>query len=346
MEITMLETDNPQNTLIEFSGSLSSEEAQELARGAYKRIAAALHVEESQARERARSMLTDLEFNVLVEETVKARAADRAIRELGISFVLEPSARSIAPCKIGQPYRFEASVHPVPAMGLDLKTPIELPAELQGILAHAKQSCAQESPSPTAGNAAPAYDAPESKMPAPAKKQSEPAESNAARRTSAQTQPNPIAPAAPSETLGPMPKELQTSIKRALRARLAGTVSATLESAAFARENKAFLTALEEDGETYREYRIRTGKKPQEVEAELRRGAMRQLYDEVVLEIVFREQRLTVTPEDEAAILHEMAPDREDALREELDNAGKLWMLTQKARRVKALSWAIGNLTK
>ena len=36
----------------------------------------------------------------------------------------------------------------------------------------------------------------------------------------------------------------------------------------------------------------------------------------------------------------------EEALRQELDNAGKLWMLAQKTRRAKALAWAIDNLVR
>ena len=319
MEITMLETDNPQNTLIEFSGSLSSEEAQELARGAYKRIAIALGVDESQARERARSMLTDFEFNVLVEETVKARAADRAIRELGISFVLEPSVRSTSPYRSDATYGFKASAYPIPPMRLDLETPIELPAELTEGAHKVKaawniKTCAVEG------------DAEEESTQG----------QNDNHRTDACGHPASIT----------IPQDLERHIARALRSRLQGTVPALLESAAFARENKAFRRGLEDNDETYREYRIRTGKKPQDVEAELSRNAKRQLHEELALETLFLEKKFEVTPEDEEAALSIMAPGRERALLEELDNAGKLWMLTQKARRVKALSWAIGNLTK
>ena len=41
-----------------------------------------------------------------------------------------------------------------------------------------------------------------------------------------------------------------------------------------------------------------------------------------------------------------MAPGREEALRQELDNAGKLWMLAQKTRRTKALAWTVDNLVR
>lgn len=296
MEITLQSVES-ETDLIEFSGSLTAEEAAELARGAYRRIASALRIDEEAAREKARFMLTDMEFNVLVEETVKARATDRAIRELGIAFLLEPSIRSTRPYENGEPYSFGAAVYTIPSMELDLETPIELTEELYAELAHWKTDRAGADAS--------------------------------ARGLS----PLPISPA------------LECHLLRTLRARLTGVVSATLESAAFARENKAFRTALEEDGETYREYRIRTGKKPQEVEAELRRGAMCQLYDEISLETIFREQQLALTPEDEAAVLHEMASGREEALHQELDNAGKLWMLAQKVRRRKALIWVAENLT-
>lgn len=296
MEITLQSVES-ETDLIEFSGSLTAEEAAELARGAYRHIASALRIDEEAAREKARFMLTDMEFNVLVEETVKARATDRAIRELGITFLLEPSIRSTRPYENGKSYSFEAAVYTIPPMELDLETPIELTEELHTELAAWK------------------------------------AERAGADANAGNLPPLPISPA------------LERHLLRTLRARLTGVVSATLESAAFARENKAFRTALEEDGETYREYRIRTGKKPQEVEAELRRGAMRQLYDEISLETIFREQQLALTPEDEAAVLHEMASGREEALRQELDNAGKLWMLDQKVRRRKALIWVADNLT-
>ena len=296
MEITLQSVES-ETDLIEFSGSLTAEEAAELARGAYRRIASALRIDEEAAREKARFMLTDMEFNVLVEETVKARATDRAIRELGIAFLLEPSIRSTRSYENGKPYSIESAVYTIPSMELDLKTPIELTEEL----------CAE---------------------PAAWKAERAGTDANAGNLP-----PLPISPA------------LERHLLRTLRARLTGVVSATLESAAFARENKAFRTALEEDGETYREYRIRTGKKPQEVEAELRRGAMRQLYDEIALETVFGEQQLELMPEDETTVLREMAPGREEALRQELDNAGKLWMLAQKARRRKALIWIAENLT-
>lgn len=301
MEITMPQTNDvdgekPSDMPIEFSGSLTADEAAELARGAHRRLATVLGTDEAAALEKARFMLTDMEMGVFLEETVKARATDRAIRKLGLAFLLEPSMRSTLPYKEGAPYAFTVSVHPVPFMELDLETPVELTEELRAEIATQEMERAEA-------------DAEE-------------------------VLPLHVSPA------------LEKHILRTLRARMAGTVSATLESAAFARENKAFRTGLEEDGETYREYRIRTGKKPQEVEADLRRGAMRQLYDEIALETIFRAQDLEVTPEDEAAILHEMAPDREEALRQELDNAGKLWMLAQKARRAKALTWAIDNLVR
>ena len=303
MEITMpqmndVDGEKPSDMPIEFSGSLTVEEAAEFARGAHRRLATVLGTDEAAALEKARFMLTDMEMGVFLEETVKARATDHAIRKLGLTFLLEPSTRSTLPYQEGAPYAFAAAVHPIPSMELDLETPIELTEELRAEVApqRAKYVDADE------GAASPSL-------------------------------------------LSVSPK-LEKHILRALRARLTGTVSATLESAAFARENKAFHAALEEDGETYREYRIRTGKKPQEVEADLRRGAMRQLYDEIALETIFHEQNLKVTPEDEAAILHEMAPGREEALRQELDNAGKLWMLAQKTRRAKALAWAIDNLVR
>ncbi len=285
MEITMLDADNPERALIEFDVAVSAEEADTLAQGAYRRIASALHVSDEQARERAKDMLTAMELNVLIEETVKARAADRAIQQLGIAFMLEPSAQSTLPCQSGCPYALKVSAHPIPRMELDLETPVDTSSELKDALGQAE------------------------------------------------------VPAASSE-------KIRTHIKRTLRARLQGTIPASLESAAIARENKAFRRGLKDDGETYREYRIRTGKKPQEVEADLRRRAMRQLYDELALETVFRERGLTTTAQDEAAVLSEMAPGRESALREELDNAGKLWMLAQEARRKTALDWAIENLAQ
>ena len=322
MEITMpqmndADGDKPSDMPIEFSGSLTAEEAAEFARGAHRRLATVLGTDEAAALEKARFMLTDMEMGVFLEETVKARAADHAIRELGLTFLLEPSIRSTQPYREGEPYAFEASVHPVPPMELDLETPIELTEELCTEVATCtpEDEIGQDSPKD---------------------------EKDADKASKAD---GPDATAA-SPSLPSIAPKFEKHILRVLRARLTGTVSATLESAAFARENKAFHAALEEDDETYREYRIRTGKKPQEVEADLRHGAMRQLYDEIALETIFREQSLEVAPEDEAAILHEMAPDREEALRQELDNAGKLWMLAQKARRAKALTWAIDNLVR
>lgn len=272
MEIKTLQEDAGQG-LIEFSAVLSAEEASTLSSGAYRRLASALHVDEEVAREKARSMLTEMELNVLVEETVKARAADRAIRELGLAFMLHPSIRSAAPFEEGSPFSIEATANPIPFMDLDLSDPI---------------------------------------VPADGERESNP----------------------------------EKLVLRALRARLAGTVPASLENAALRHETDSFRKGLEKSRETYREYRIRTGKKPQEVEADLRRAAMRRLHEEIALETVFRKQDLALTREDEERTLSSMAPGKESDLRGELDNAGKLWMLTQETRRKIALRWSVEHLLR
>lgn len=284
MEITMLQTEITMNDLIEFSGTLSAEEASELARGAYLRIARALHIDESEARKRARDMLTDMELGVLMEETVKARATDRAIRELDAVFLLAPSIQSISPYKEGAPFSFAASLYAVPAMNLDLDSPIQ-PSSIPRI----ESDCPAASESKT-------HD------------------------------------------------ELEKLVLRALRARLTGTISASLESAAIAFENSSFQKELEKNGETFREYRIRTGKKAQDVEADLRRRAIQGLHEEIALETIRRNREIAITPEDEQNMLSSMAPGRESDLRIELDNAGKLWMLSRETRRKAALRWAIENL--
>lgn len=295
MEITMLQTESPAGGLIEFSGTLRADEASELARGAYLRIAAALGTDEAEARQRARFMLTDNELRVLTEETVKARAADRAIGKLGLAFLLAPSIQSSAPYEEGSPYAFHASAHAVPALDIDLETPV--------------------------GHADPAVDRAAGPLDATAEARYAQKPAAAEPRT-----------------------ELEEFVLRSLRARLTGTVPASLESAAVACEHDTFRKNLHDSGETYREYRIRTGKNPHTVEKELHRRAMRRLFDDIVLETIYRTQSLTVTPEDESRVLSAMAPGREEGLRAELDNAGKLWMLAQKTRRAKALDWAIAHL--
>lgn len=295
MDIETLHDQDAIGDTVEFSVTLSPEEADALAAGAFRRIAAALHVDEAQARVRAAAMMTEREMSVLTEETVKSRAADQAFDTLGTAFLLSPSLRARAPLAPDEPFTVDVSAFAVPHMELDLETPIAIRRTPEnGPARDAREHAGGETP--------------------------------------------PVAEA--SE------RALEALVRDTLRARLRGIVPASLANAAAAQEHAAFQRALEEAGETYREYRIRTGRKPAQVEEELRGKAERRLHEDIALEIVFREKGLAVTPDDEAAVLHEMAPGNACALRAELDNAGKRWMLGARARRRMALRWAVENLAE
>lgn len=286
MEITMPDIENDGTMPVEFSVSLSAEEAETLATGAYRRIAAALGTDIAGAREKAASMLTDQELAVLLEETVKARAADAALARLGLAFMLAPSTRPHAPYTPGEPFALDVAVHPVPPFEVDMQS-----------LASAADTEKPDAQSPV------------------------------------------------SMADGERP-DAEACMRKALRARTRGTIPPALERDAVAQEHAAFQRELEDAGETYREYRIRTGRKPEQVKDAIRRKAMRALTEDIALETVFREQGLSVSSENEKRMLSSVAPGKEQALRAELDAAGKRWMLSACARRHVALRWAIGNLTE
>lgn len=133
-------------------------------------------------------------------------------------------------------------------------------------------------------------------------------------------------------------------VAEVLRARLNGTIPDALMNDALTRHKDAFMAQLGEQGLTYREYRIEHGEKPQDVQDMLYDEAFDELSRDIALDMVFAEQGLRVAPADEQAVLSESAPGREEALREEFEETGRMWMLQQKARRAVALKWAVDHL--
>ena len=275
---------------------LSAEETDALVRDAYARLARVFKCAEADAPERVRHFLTARELQTFLKETVMARAADHALYAAGPLFVGAPRTEATDGFREHAAFSFRLTAHPVPAMHLDMETPVEQ---------RRKKKPARTGRPP-------------------------------ARRDDAQM---PAARTADGDR-----SARERLVAETLRARLNGTMPDALMRDALARKKAEFEAELGEAGLTYREYRIAHRVKPKDVQDALYDEAFDELARDIALDTVFVAQALATTPEDEQAVLADMAPGREASLRRELESTGKLWMLSQKTRRAAALRWAVDHL--
>lgn len=131
---------------------------------------------------------------------------------------------------------------------------------------------------------------------------------------------------------------------RILRARLHGTMPESLVRAYLKRKKDAFHASLDEQGLTYREYRIQNNLKPHEVEDGLYDEALDELAEDIALDLVFQRYDLGIEPTDEAAALTALASGLENEFKRELTETGRSHLIAQKARRLRALHWAAERL--
>lgn len=285
--------------------TLEAAETDALTTCALARLARILKCAESDARTRAAQLLTAREMETYLRESVMNRAGDRALAEACPPFVGEPKTEALTDFFEGAPFSFRITVHPVPAMDLDMETPIARRAKKRASARGGERTNAQGS---------------------------EGCDEAAAREGD-----SPL----PRDVEGRTDEEF---VAETLRARLNGTVADALVDDAFSRKKEEFMAELAESGITYREYRIANRVKPQDVKDALADEAFDDLTRDIALDTVFMKQGLETTVEDETAVLADMAPGREASLRGELEATGKLWMLAQKTRRATALRWAMGHL--
>lgn len=104
--------------------ALEAAETDALVAGALARLARILKCNEDAVRERAAQLLTAREMETYLRENVANCAADKAIAETCPPFVGAPKIEAIGDFREHEPLRFGVVVHPVPAMELDLETPI------------------------------------------------------------------------------------------------------------------------------------------------------------------------------------------------------------------------------
>ncbi len=103
---------------------LEAAETDALVADALARLARILKCREDAVRKRAAQLLTAREMETYLRENVTNRAADKTIAEVCPPFVGAPKIETIGDFDEHETLRFGVVVHPVPAMELDLKTPI------------------------------------------------------------------------------------------------------------------------------------------------------------------------------------------------------------------------------
>lgn len=309
--------------------TLDAGEVDALVSDAYARLARVFKQSESGIRSYAKNLMTAREIQKFLEETIMARAGERLLASVCPLFVGAPSTEATSNLSEHAPFSFRVTAHPLPAMNLDIETPIARHRGKKPRLAD-ERADARFADDDTARKLTP--DAPVENETAgiPA--------SDARAANEAET--------APSferlEKKGSVDDE--EFVAETLRARLGGIIPDALLRDALARKKERFLAELDEKGLTYREYRIAHGMKPQDVQDALYDEAFDELSRDIALDTVFVEQNLTVSQDDESGILTDMAPGREKSLLAELDATGKRWMLEQKTRRAVALRWAVEHL--
>lgn len=141
MDITLI--DDALDPVV-YAVAISADESALLSRTAWARMARILRVEEDVVREKAEAMLTPAEITRFERESIMACAAAQAMDAVGRTYMItpevepyephahdagqseaEPETRNgTAPTTQYGPLRFTVRVHPVPAMELDLKTPV------------------------------------------------------------------------------------------------------------------------------------------------------------------------------------------------------------------------------
>lgn len=143
MDITLIDdTLDP----VVYAVAISADETALLSRTAWARMARILHVEEDAVREKAEAMLTPAEIVRFENESIMACAAAQAMDAVGRTYMMtpevepyephahdagqseaeakDPRAAKSEPTAPRSPLRFTVRIHPVPAMELDLKTPV------------------------------------------------------------------------------------------------------------------------------------------------------------------------------------------------------------------------------
>lgn len=316
--------------------TLSAEEVDALVNAAFARLARVFRCPGDNVRARAEELLTEHELATFLHETAMARAGERALSDICPLFLGTPKTESLSDFHEHAPMKFRITAHPVPAMNLDMETPI--PERRRKKAANSRRKDAVINPCQNDTTAAPHQNGADSTP-----HHNDLQEKGADKHDDLEKHPE-----------GKRPGKLAAAadnswskreyVCETLRARLNGTIPDALLRDALARKKEEFLSELGEKGITYREYRIAHGVKPQDVQDALYDEAFDELSRDIALDTVFATQQLAITADDEQRILTEMAPGRESALRDELEATGKLWMLAQKTRRDVALRWAVEHL--
>lgn len=104
--------------------TLEAAETDALVADALARLARILKYPDDSVRERAAQLLTAREMKTYLRESAMNRAADKALAEVCPLFVGTPKTEATGDFREHEPLRFGVVVHPVPAMELDLETPI------------------------------------------------------------------------------------------------------------------------------------------------------------------------------------------------------------------------------
>lgn len=309
--------------------TLDTDEVDTLVSDAYARLARIFRRTESDIRSYAEKLMTAREIRKFLEETIMARAGEHVLASVCPLFVGTPNMEATSNFSEHAPFSFRVTAHPLPAMSLDMETRIARHRRKKPHLADGQTDVRFADGDATENLASDTHAEDETaKMPASAAHAANEAET------------------APSFEKPEKKDSIDDGefVAETLRARLGGIIPDALLRDALARKKERFLAELGEKGLTYREYRIAHGMKPQDVQDALYDEAFNELSRDIALDTVFVEQNLTVSQDDESAILTDMAPGREESLLAELDATGKRWMLEQKARRAVALRWAVEHL--
>ena len=127
--------------------------------------------------------------------------------------------------------------------------------------------------------------------------------------------------------------------------RFDGEVSPKMVDAMTTDMLEGFKMELAQQGKTLMDFMLEQKTDEKQIRASLAAQAEAQLINGFVLDAIFRHEDLEVTVEDLKHTLTAMAPGQEEDVLDQMQTAGRAFLLKEGASRMKAANWALDNAT-
>ncbi len=127
--------------------------------------------------------------------------------------------------------------------------------------------------------------------------------------------------------------------------RFEGVISDKMVQAMTQELYETFLAELARDGLTFQAFAKQQGMTEEDVHATLAQQATNQLKQGLILDAIFRHEKLELGIGDLMTAIHNIAPGREDETFDAMQKTGRGFLLKEGASRMKAAEWIMSNTT-